>query len=477
MIKIIEIKEFFNKNNLLSNLILGAVFVFVFFILFYGFFTLFGHNAILYFVLAVVFGALIFLLFWLATFHPDIYLILGLILIFNPYNIYITITQDWEGTIVRASISVAFLLIFFIATLLKGLLKKKLSRVKTPIDKLLILFLIFPLIGIAYGFFQGYSPRIIIADSFPILEFTAFFFLTTFIIKNEKQAQGIIFGLIAWLILIGIGEIIFYFLGGYYQLSQQRTLGGMIIKRLTDFMAIIALSLLMALYLCPGSIKKKKLLILLSFIPLIVLILGFFRSLWLGVLAALIFILLMVGKYKQCLRTLIFSLIILGIILLGTNFFIAPRIFQGKSIFPMIFEGIISILPSSEKAKTGIEPFNRLYYDQLFLSKIYESPIIGKGLGNEDIGAPTNYYLEIAYKMGIPALLFFLWIFFVFFKKAILIFKSTKFGLNKGLRLGILSAFVANAIVIIAFPALSHFPIMVYLGVMGASFFSLKPSL
>jgi len=476
MIKTIEIKEFFNKNNLLKNLILGAGFTFVFFILFYGSFTLFGHNAILYLSLAIGLVIGLFLLFLLAIRYPILYLLLALISIFDPYYAYLTITQHWEKTIIRASISVIFILIFSIATLLKGTLKEKLSRIRTPIDKLLILFLIFPLIGIAYGFFQGYSTRMILADSFPILEFTAFFFLTTFIIKNEKQAHKIIFGVLIWLLLIELGEIIFYFFGGYQQLAYQRTLGGMVIKRLCDFMAVIALLLLMGLYLCPGSTKKKKLLILLSFIPLIVLILSFFRSLWMGVIFALIFILWMVGKYKQCLKTLILSLIILGAILLSANYFIAPKIFEGKSIFPMILEGATAIFPTSERAELVAEPFNRLVYDWLFLSKIYESPIIGRGLGNEDIGAPSNYYLEIAYKMGIPALFFFLWIFFVFFKKTISLFKATPLGLNKGLRLGILSAFIANAIVIIAFPALSHFPIMAYLGVMGASFFVLKSS-
>jgi hypothetical protein len=424
---------------------------------------------ILYLSLAIGICALILL----AILRPDIYLLLSLISIYNPFSIYITITKDWEGAIIRASISVAFITIFFIATLLKGTLRGKLSRFKTPIDKLLLLFLIFPLVGMAYGFFQDYSVRMILADSFPILEFTAYFFLTTFIIKDGKQARKIIFGALIWILLIEIGELVFYFLGGYQELSQQKILGGIVVKRLTDFMSAIALPLLMALYLCPGSTKKKKLLILLSFIPLIVIILSFFRSLWSGVLAALIFILWMVGKYKNCLRNLVIGLTIVGVIFLGANFFIAQKIFKEESILPMIFENVTGMLPTSYKVD---KPFTRLNYDLHFISKIYESPIIGRGLGNFDIGAPTNYYLEIAYKMGIPALFSFLWIFFLFFKKAILLFNCTGFGVNKGLRLGILSAFIANAIVILSFPSLSHFPIMAYLGVMGASFFTLKTS-
>ena len=192
-----------------------------------------------------------------------------------------------------------------------------------------------------------------------------------------------------------------------------------------------------------------------------------------GALSALIFILWMVGKYKKCLKNLVIYLTIFGVFLLGANVFIASRVFKGRTILPMIFENVIGILPTSEVVD---QPFTRLNYDLFFISKIYESPIIGVGLGNVDIGAPSNYYLEIAYKMGIPALFFFLWIFFLFFKKAILLFTFTGFGVNKGLSLGILSAFIANAIVILSFPALSHFPIMAYLGVMGASFFTLKSS-
>jgi len=354
-------------------------------------------------------------------------------------------------------------------------LSEKITRIKTPLDAPLIIFSIFLIFGALYGFWQGYPWKIILADLEPMGEFIAFFFLSTLVIKNEKQAKKVIIGLLVWLILVGVGELIFYFTPfGYGHLGYNRTLGGLPLDRLNDFMSLIAMCLLMALYLCPASVKNKAVLILVSFIPMLVLFLSFFRSLWLGAIGTFVFILFFVGKYKKTIITLLLCFLILGTILIFADRFLAQTVLDGRSIIEMFYEGIMRLNPFVIETK-GLEnysEYSRLYQFQEFFQVIYKHPLIGTGFGPDT--AAANYYLEIIYKLGMPAIFFFLLPFYIFFKNGISIFKSTEFGFNKGLRLGILASFVAVGIILFVYPGIGHFPLMVYLGVMAASFFTLN---
>jgi hypothetical protein len=480
------VSKIFDNESILKRLMLYAFFaVLSLSCITCLFYLSYQASSIFYFSLALFLIALFIFLFLLTYLDPVSSLILCLIATFNPYYVYITITSYWDGQYTRAVAEIVFLILFAFVFILKSVFGEKITRIKTPLDAPLIIFSIFLIFGTLYGFWQGYPWKIILADLEPMGEFIAFFFLTTLVVKNENQTKKVIIATLTWLILVGIGELIFYFApwwsGGYLKfgyghLGYSRTLGGMFLDRLNDFMSLISMCLLAALYLCPASVKNrtKNKLILISFVPLIVLFLGFFRSLWLGTIGAFVFILLMVGKYKKTIKTLILCLIILGTILLITDCVLAKTLLGGRSIILMFFEGIMRLNPFVIKTM-GVEnysEYSRLYQFNEFFQVIYKHPLIGTGFGPDT--AAADYYLEIIYKMGIIAIFFFIWPFYIFFKRGISIFKSTEFGFNKGLRLGILASFVAVGIILFVYPGIGHFPLMVYLGVMVASFFSLN---
>lgn len=456
MIKDSEMKELSNQNCLNNNLVIGIIFIFSVFIVGCGLFNVVDKNAVLYFSLAIG----ICTLFLIAILRPDIYLLLALISIFNPYTVYTILTLIWDKSSIRAGISIIFLFVFFLVIFFKVSIQKKVSRIKTPIDELLIILLIFPLIGIAYGFFQGHSSRLIIADAFPILEFISYFFMTTFVIKKREQINLLFVGSLSWLLLVELGEIVFYLFCSQ-QFSQRVILRGAMIYRLNDFMASIAFAFLIALFVNAKSRRYRLLISLLTVIPLLVLFVSFFRSLWTGVAGSIVFILWVYRKRKKQFKTQISILFIILIFMIPLNYFSKQvQLFEGESLLSVMLDRV-----------TIKDYGGRIQQDRSTLYEMYESPLIGKGLGDETIEAPSNYYWNIGYKLGLPALLFFLWVAFISARSGIRIFHYLPYGIFKGWTLGVLASFVVMSIVIISFPAILCFPIPAYLGTYAALLF------
>lgn len=461
MIKTIETKGLFNNDSLKEILVIGVILSAI--IASYGLLSVIDQDTILYLSLAIGICALILL----AILRPDIYLLLALISVFNPYTVYTNLTLNWEKSGIRAGISFFYIFLFLIAIFL-GASIQKISRIKTPIDKLLIIFITFPLIGIAYGFFQGHDLRLILADAFPILEFLSYFFMTTLIIKKREQANLVFVGSLSWILLIELGEIIFY-LYFFEDFSQRVLLGGSIIYRLTDFMAAIVSPFLIALFFNLKSKKIKWSIILLAILPLVVLFLSFFRSLWLGVIVSLMFILWMYRKNKKQFKPLLNILLLWIILLFPINYFSGTtQLFEGQSLFSVALERGSTILTL---LKDDSDYRGRIVQDKETLNEMYESPLIGKGFGDKTIEAPSNYYWNIGYKLGLPALLFFLWVAFISARSGIRIFYNLPYGIFKGWTLGILASFVSISIVLTAFPAIIAFPIPAYLGTYAALLF------
>lgn len=472
MINIIGIKNFFNKNKTLQNISTDLLFPIIFLITLYGFFIFFNQNAISYFSIAAALAAGLFLLFLSALVKPKIFLFAAIVAINNPVSIYFVITDTWKYGIVRAGISVFFIILFLISFLLKGSLRGKIDRIKTPLDSLLVIFLFFPLMAATYSFFYGYPANFIFADLLAFVEFIAYFFITTIIIKDRKQLNFILKSIMTWLILTELGEIIFYFFA-YGKMGYQAAPGGIIVKRLADFMAAITLPILAGLYFYPGNkgergFNKKRISILfLAMIPATSLMLGFFRSLWMGVTAALFFIFSMCWRKKNNLRSILIALVLLGVLFLSIDYFIIPKtsVFKGQSLIQLVYERVFTA--------TGMEQrsvFARFESSGVLLEEIYKSPIIGNGFGTPITHGLSNYLLGVAYSMGIPALFFFGWLGFIFFKSGIKIFHQSQ-GVYKGWVLGILASFVSVGVFSLTFPAMLHYPVAAYLGILGACLF------
>lgn len=472
----VGIKEFLNKNKILQDLAIALSFFIIFFPLLYGFFIFFGEKAIFYFSIMVGLIAGLSLLFLVVLFRPKTFLLAAILAIYNPVSIYLVITNVWKYGSIRALISVFFIFLFLTSFLLKAILSIRINRFKTPLDAPLFIFLFFPIIATVYSFFYGYPVNLIFSDLLPFVEFIAYFFITTIVIKNKKQLNSIFKSIIIWLILMDLGQIIFYFIASG-KMGYQAAPGGITVKRLADFMAAIALPILIGLCFYPSQKdekrfnKKRIIFLLLATIPAMALILSFFRSLWMGVAAALFFIFFMCWRKKSNLRFVFIASLLIGILFLNINFFIIPKtkVFMGQSLIQLVYERVFTA--------TGLEQrsvFARFESSGVLLNEIYKSPIIGNGFGTPLTHGLSNYLFGIAYSMGIPALFFALWLSFALFKSGIKIFYLLQ-GAYKGWVLGILASFVSVGIFSLAFPDMLHYPIAAYLGIMGACIFIIPP--
>jgi len=451
----------------------------LFFLLsFYIFSVLFGSDAIFYFLAVFVLAVLGSFLFLFALKAPYLCLVAALILNYNPYYVYLIFTNLLSYGIVRVAISSFFILLLSFGIFLKFFFHGKIKRAKTPLDLPLLIFLIFPLFATAVGFWQGNSIRLIGDKLFPIIEFIAYFFLATIILQNKKQAIFVLKSILAWLIFIGAGAVLFYLFA--FELLAARSLpAGITLYRLYDFMSAIALPLLIGLYFYPSSAKiktlnKKRLFILsLSFVPLFSLTLSFFRSLWMGIVGALIFVFLMCWRKKGHFKAILLALVLFSILFFSVDFFFFSRtqMFGGVSLSQIFYERAFHSL---ERTIYTDAVYYRLEQIPFLLNIIYQSPLTGIGFGSELTDSISNYYLGVAAMMGLPALFFLFWLMFILMKSGLKIFRQVE-GVDKGWVLGILASFVSVALLIASFPAVLHFPIPAYLGFLGACLFIFQP--
>ena len=427
---------------------------------------------------SLIMAVLIFLtVIFISFFYPFLCLSLALICIYNPYNTYIIFTNLLIYGRIRALISVFFIVLLSVGILLKASISKKIVRLKTPLDIPLLLFLIFPVVGAVHGFFVGNSVRLILNELFPILEFTAFFFLTTLIIKDRRQCYTILKVIIGWLLIMASGGIIFYFFAHSSFAARALLVGsGLIVPRLYDFMPVILFPLLIGLYLYPEENKPKSIIqnrifiLCISLIPLLSLLLSFFRSLWIAIIGSLFFKFMLTFRYKRQLKAALGAFLIAISIFLMIDLFIIPKttIFDYHSLSSVVYERAFNLKEDQVKAYSISA---RIKNNIFMLAVIYDNPLIGIGLGSDVTNAAPNYYLILACTMGLPALFFAFWMGYIILILALRRFKAAS-GIDKGWILGIAGSFVSVAILINSFPAILHFPIPAYMAVMLVCLFT-----
>ena len=82
--------------------------------------------------------------------------------------------------------------------------KQVITRIATPLDKMIFLWLSVIFISFFYGFyFKGNETRYLIGDLYKFVEIISVFWLATFIVRTRKQIRFLIWGFLFTVLIFG----------------------------------------------------------------------------------------------------------------------------------------------------------------------------------------------------------------------------------------------------------------------------------
>lgn len=330
--------------------------------------------------------------------------------------------------------------------ILRGLACKELTIPWWPVGGPLLLFLIMALFSAYYALvYRGVESNWALGD-LRILSYYALFFLTAWIIKQPKQLTVLLVGLfivadltVAVILVqqfLGVDDYLLASMSGGEWAVYQESGAVRILPPghvLMHFMGTIAFWF--AVF--PGGNLRLRVLNAMQFLYISTgFLLTFTRSQWVATTSslALISIILWSGHKHQLAKPLLIGVSVLLVLasLLGTGL--------GSGIGDMslpnaLASRVSSIYLAATRPESDFSPW-RLFETEQALRAIREQPLTGVGLGNsyrnvtifqgEATGQYTggsiaagevsrftryvhNSYLSIAVKMGLPALVVFLW--------------------------------------------------------------------
>jgi O-antigen ligase len=427
-------------------------------------------------IIALCGGAILSII--LAVWNPVFLLILTLSFLVSP------IPRFLDLDIYKSGYLTGFLMFpILISVALTMSVQKENSRAKTSIDLPMLIFSIMILIGVIYGFIQRNNAKYLLGDIFHYSEFIIFFILTGTLIRSKKHVNTMLICIFLASMTTFLLECIRVIAG--MPAETTINIGGHLFPRYgLGFFFLLEMLVLGGIYFCARSSSTNFMTGLLIALIGFRSILSFTRSFWMGILAGFCFIIFYIRSIKG-MKRLASSLIVFYILFLAYNNLVS---FGGKSIPELIFQRIqytSTQLSHSEDPVMG----RRLAEARSALGQIFHSPIFGKGLGGtykEFTGSSSaelefgerhyihNTYLQILLRMGIIALISYLWLALTFLRSGISIFHSMEPGLYKGLVLGFLASYIGLSVVSLSADQILRHPTGAFVGTSMAMVYILQ---
>jgi len=353
---------------------------------------------------------------------------------------------------------------------------KTLRLPKSFINPPMLLFLTIGLESGILGWMHSNPPRSLQGDTFDYILVPLFFFSTLGTVRTRRQAYAV---------LSLSSLVLFYPLARdllAYRSSTFQTIGVWIgelavLRRILPISSVMLFPLFISLYLHGVDRKIKAISGLLALLTGACLILSFTRGYWLGSIAGMFFLLLFSKKKRQALLTLT----LIGIIMLvGTSLYTqSARLYEGNILGKLVINHFSTLKGLSADESAGL----RLQEAKAALETVASSPIIGLGQGAEfDNPIPGlgkhythNAYLAILLRSGVIGLLAYGWLAISFVTISVRGYRELENELDKGIVLGIVSAFVAASITSLSSPMIITVTVSEYLGCwMGLAFVIIK---
>jgi hypothetical protein len=422
-------------------------------------------------VALLVIGALIgcLVLSGVTVRRPAWGLILGAIIIYNPiFNYRFLFTHEFEGGSARATLSIAVLACLYIGIVVNRSRDPE-FRISMPHIPWQVSYVVWAFIGAALGLIGGHDLRLVVADLFPVVEFAAFFPLVALTCRSRVEASRLAVALLIWGSIVAAIEVGLYIVAGDQFVSRFAFNGGAtLIHRLDDFIPALFLPLGVALAVQCRHSYVRVAAIAASTALTAATILSFFRSLWVGLFAALIVMLWI--WFGSSIRLISFTrglAVRLGVgaaivvVVVGTLSVV--KVSSGLSAMSLLISRMTHIESTSGSARID---------DNRQLIQLFQEHPLGIGLGGmSPSGYPlfstSDYYLSTAVELGIVGLLLIVAMTVTFVRRNYMRFRTESRPLMRGIVSGTIGSYVCMAVTLLTFPSLLHYPITAFLAILG----------
>jgi O-antigen ligase len=353
----------------------------------------------------------------------------------------------------------ALLLLMGLMLILRSGVTKTITRVSTPLDKMVFLWLVVIFISLFYGLYRGNETRYLIGDLYKFVEIISVFWLTTFIVKTGRQIRFLIWGFLFVVLVLGAIDLMTFF-------SRVSLVGGVLGARVragAQFSSIFAIILVITLILHQKRRRARAILTFLGFAFFLSFIVSFLRTGYIVLPIALIVVLLLyfyrngsrsLAGAKNLVLLLTFLLVFLvlsSMIITSTN----PDIDLVEATFARL--GSL-VEPTTTGSPWGVRI---LEIRSIISGALTESPLFGNGLGGKYFSASGftgefkwsekhyvhNNYFDFIMRTGILGLFVFLVIAFRYLKDAIAFYLKSKDSFFQAVLLASIGIFIATSII------------------------------
>jgi len=326
------------------------------------------------------------------------------------------------GPVLKYIFQSALLLVW----LVKLIVKKGVEFTSTSLDYPILLFSLIGLASVVISYTSFYQAGKGFSN---LLEWFLAFYIAVHLLKRKEQVER--------MIKVWLGSAVAVICYGLFQLIKNPNSLITSFFTLNSFLAqylILIIPVVFSLFFFRKTKKEKIFLGIVFLLSWFILISTMERGAWLGIIS---------------------GLLVMGIILRD------KRILIG---FPSLL--ILSLLVSLPFRMQAVSIFwpsyhlERIHCWRSCLSMIKEHPLTGVGLGNFRYFYPKymlsgaevkllhahNIFFQVAVEMGIPGLLSFLWILFLFFKDAGLSLQQNEYlrTVGAGLSVGIIAILITS---------------------------------
>lgn len=391
-------------------------------------------------------------LFWLFSAHQEV-------LLLTVVAAYFGAGYFSSSLVVGGLIRGLFLLMIVLVLLLKLGVKKVLTRISTPLDKIILIWSAIILFSLIHGFYLKHNEsRYLLGDLYKFVEMFLVFWLTTFIVKNDRQVRFLIWGVfIVALVFGGLDSITFF---GRFSLVGSALLAR--VRVAAQFSSLFALILAISLIFHERRTLIKTTLAILGFGFLISFLLTFLRTGYIAIPPALIFILLLYlyknrghafgGMMRLAVFLLCLLILVVSVDLVFTAIGFNIEIIEASLVR---FESLIN--PVSEEPM-GVR---MLELESITSQVLLPSPLLGNGLGGEYYSATLvdeevqwgvkhyvhNNYFDFIIRTGILGLVVFLVLAIKYLKDTIRFYLKSENSFYQGALLGSIGIFVSSCII------------------------------